>query len=1208
MALQTVYAAASWEKVYTAFAQINFSSFDFDTIKQSLLQYTQTYYAESFNSLIESSEFIMLIESFAYVAEQLSYRLDMVSHEQFITTAARKQSILKLAKLISYSPTRNIPARGIVKITSIASTESLVDGNGNNIANKIIAWNDANNSSWKSQFFLVMNSAITSTFGQYNNTVQIGGVNFQTYTFNNNPKLLNNGVFNFKVSTGHETFPMEVVSVDLDGNGPFEKNPDSNAQLSFMYTNDGLGDSSDYTGFQFLLKQGTLSNIPYSFNNYVPNRSITLNTLNINDTDVWLNEVDSTGKTTKIWTQVQSLLDQNIVFNNLTTKNKFEIETLENDAIKLIFGDGDFAGMPYGDFNIWVRQSINQSVVILPNNIVNQQFSFQYTSSLGKTETCSLTFSLMSTIQNSAASESIDHIRQSAPSTHYAQNRMVNGQDYNTYMLKDQSILRLNSINRTFAGQPKYITWNDASGQYENIKLFGDDLTMSQNIRINTINTNSTIKGQNLLDNVIEPILSSNSIVNLLNYINVTNPSTKDIVTLPRRYFIEDNREFFIDDTGIRSNLLEKTMIQGAIDQHFYGEPLTYTTINGATYAVIQDPTTNPAYNGQLWLNSISRTIDGINPYIPGDKGSGLQAQSLQQNFGLCYNNNSPIIGTDLIFTGILNSRVLADIENYLDEVFTIEIAANGNDIYVTSSVRGSIGTGRIGVLFESTSLNFTLSQGTNPTYILHYGDVIRLELKSITKSNWDLVTTNKTFNTSGTLENTLLKISTLNALGRWEIINGIDLVGTSTNPINPNNLPFDPALWTDGTQTKRNANSWIIWVQQTLNPVTQLATSFTVNYRELSLQISSANTNFWYNSNQQLIDSVTQNVVYDQIRVLRSNLRPDGKPIGFHGEVTSTGKYIGNNEIYDIVGPVKSNDGIIDVHSLEIMVPAAILSGTGAGMLPTNILQFDNFVDASNNDSAFYQYFELDQFNSQIAGTETNIKPIGITFNIGAFSSQPKNGITFGRKLIRTDIDFMWQHFTGYSNMIDPSVSNIIDSYLITQGYYENMVNYITGIYPYKPTPPTPLELRNDYGYLLDNKMMSDTMVLHSGVFKLLFGNLADPQLRGQFNVVQSHTSTLSQERIKNEVLAVINGYFSIANWEYGQTFYVTELIGLIHQRLPADIATVVLVPTYSINSFGSLFVVQCGIDEILMSAATLDNITIVSELNPTVLRQGTL
>ena len=1221
MALQTVYSSESWEKVYSAFSQVNFSSFDFDTVKQSIIQYLQTYYAESFNDLIESSELIAIVESFCYIAEQLAYRLDMLSHEQYITTASRKQSILKLAKIISYRPTRNIPARGLVKITSISTTETLIDSSGNNLANKLVLWNDANNTNWKNQFFAVMNAVITTTFGQYNSTVQIGDVTMQTYTFNNNPKLMNNGVYAFTVDTGLQSFPMEVVSADVDANGPFEKTPDINSQMSFLYSSDGLGDSSDYTGFMFYIKQGTLTNIPYNFTTHIPNNTLMLNTLNINDTDVWVNAVDNTGTITAVWTQVQSLLDQNIMFNSLVSTNKYEVETLENDAIKLIFGDGDFAAMPYGSFYIWVRQSINQSVVIQPNSITNQQFSFQYTSRLGNTETCSITFSLNSTIQNSAASETIDHIRQSAPSTYYAQNRMVNAQDYNTYMLRDQSILRLNSINRTFAGQPKYIQWNDASGQYENVKLFGDDLQLYQTMTINTINTDSTINGRNLIDNVLEPILSSTSLVNLLNFVNVTNPITNQVISIPRRHFIEDNHAIYFGTDGVtRTSLLEKTNIQGVIDQHYYGEPRSYATINGATYAVILDPTLNPSYNGQLWLSSISRTVDGLTAYIPGDVGSGLQSQSWQQNFGLCFNNNSPIIGSDFSFSFSLLKRVASDEANYASEVFTIEVAANGSDLYVASSIQGAIGTGSVGKSFLAMNplspIDFTLTQTTNPTYPLTYGDVIRLEAKAITINAYMTAITSYSVTSQAgqptatslfLAPNAIADVTALNVLGRWEVINGIDLVGTTTNPINPNNLPYDPTLYL--SSGARNPNSWVIWVQQILNPVTQIATSFVINYRELSLHVSSANTKFWYNSNQLLLDPVTQDVVYDQIRILRSNLRPDMKPVGYNGQVTATGKYVGNNEIYDVVGPVKDNSGIIDVHSLEIMVSDALLSPTGGSMQPTNILQFDNFVDAGNNASQFYQYFELDSFGNEITGTRTNVYPASVIFNNGSFGSKNLvGGIRYGRQLVRTDIDFMWQHFTGYSNMVDPSVSNIHDVYLITQGYYNNMVSYLRGAYNYVPQPPTPLELRNDYGYLLDNKMLSDTVVLHSGNFKLLFGALADPQLQGQFKIVQAMTSTLSQERIKNEALNVINSYFSIANWEFGQTFYVTELLGLIHQRLPTDVASVVLVPTYSVNGFGSLFEIHCGIDEILMSAATIDNVVIVSELNTAILRQGTL
>ena len=103
--------AESFERVYDAFSSINFAAFDYDTVKQSLLDYVKLHFPETFNDFIESSEFIAIIETFAYIAELMAYRIDINAHENFISTAQRKDSILRLAKFISYTPARPLPAR-----------------------------------------------------------------------------------------------------------------------------------------------------------------------------------------------------------------------------------------------------------------------------------------------------------------------------------------------------------------------------------------------------------------------------------------------------------------------------------------------------------------------------------------------------------------------------------------------------------------------------------------------------------------------------------------------------------------------------------------------------------------------------------------------------------------------------------------------------------------------------------------------------------------------------------------------------------------------------------------------------------------------------------------------------------------------------------------------------------------------------------------
>jgi hypothetical protein len=1205
MALKTQYYAESWQTIYQAFNQVNFSSYDFDTIKQSLIDYIRIYFPENYNDWIESSELLASIEAFAYIAEQLAYRMDMLSHEVFLTTAQRKQSILKLAKMISYQPSRNIAGRGLVKITSISTSERVIDSRGINLANTIIIWNDPNNSNWKEQFFLVMNRVLSGSFGQYSSNVQIGNVTMQLYTLNNTLNSVPNAVIAYTADTGVETFPMEIVPVLLDENGPFEKTPDINSQMSIIYSSDGLGDGSDYTGFLMYTKQGILSRLPYSITSEIPNRSLTLNPQNINETDVWINEVDSAGNIVSVWEKIDDIIDQNLYFNTNTNRKKFSVETLENDAIKILFGDGDFSDIPVGDFHIWYRQSANASLILPASKLVNHPIAFQYLASNGLVENASMTFSLISTIQNSSASESIEHIRQSAPSTYYAQNRMVNAQDYNTFMLKDQSILRLSSINRTFAGQPKYIEWNDASGQYQNIKLFGDDLQLSYTMGINSISTGNTVSSRSLIDEIIEPLLSSTGIINLLNHISATDPETAGVISLTRRSFIEDNKSFYLSDivSGLRENRQEKTLIQGAIDQHWYGEPVSYTSINNISYAIIEDPLIHPEDDSKIWLDTVPRTIDGITPYIPGDVGSGLQPLAWQEQFGLCFNRSTPMIGTDVSISGTILSRVSKDSVSYLEEVFTIEVAQNGQLLYVSSNIRGKIGNGEVGSLFslnvENNVIDFTLLQSESAVYSLFAGDAYVIRLPEVLKSDWDNLTLPLSFTES--TSDSYINVSSKNLLGKWELIDGVDLI-SGVNQINPNTLGFDPQLYLPNS-TNRNPNSWIIWVKASLNPVTRLPTSFTVHYRELKLEVRSQNTKFWYNSSEQIIDSITKNRVFDLIRILRSNL-------------TSDGRALGHNENYDVVGPVIDQNGIIDFHSLEIIPSDMLNIDTSGNTLPDNVLQYEQFVSSEDNNSSHYYYFPLDN-NGLKNGDEISRDDFLLSFpsysidqlfNEGSFVSNQllTDGLYWGRTLKRKELDFMWQHYTPQHNLIDPSVSNIHDTYILTQGYYNSISNYLQGKISYLPSPPTPLELRNQYSHLLDNKMLSDTIVLHPGKIKLLFGSQAEPQLRAIFKVVKSASASLSNERIISEVLNVINTFFNISNWDFGNTFYATELFGLIHQRLATEIASVVLVPVYAVNSFGSLFTIKSGIDEILQSAATLNDIEIVSELNATTLRQS--
>lgn len=1182
MALRTTYSSESWDQLYTAFSAVSFVSYDFDSIKQSLIDYTRTYYPEQFDDYIASSEYIALLESFAYIAEQLAYRVDMVSHENFITTAQRKQSILRLAKLISYKATRNIPVRGLVKMTTISTSENVIDSRGVNLSGLAITWNDPNNSNWKEQFILVMNRVLSSRFGQPQKTTQVGDVVMDLYALKNDPAGLRNGVFPFSVSTGVESFPMEVVPADIDENGPFEREPDLISSLSIIYANDGIGDGSDYTGFLMFVKQGVLARIDYAINEVLPDRRVEFLPQDVNHTDVWVQKINEDGSIAERWKQIDTISEQNLVFNdNRSTRKKFEVDTRENDQIAVIFGDGDFSDAPQGQFRFWMRQSANRSLVIQKNKITNEALGFTYTSAIGNIETCSATFSLTSTLQNGSATESIEHIRRSAPATYYAQNRMVNGQDYNTFLLKDPSILRLKTINRTFAGQPKYIDWNDASGQYENVKMFGDDLTMRYQITLNTMSTSTSGKG--LIDEVIEPLLKTSGVVNTLLHISAGDPDTAGIVSSPRRKFIEDNRgSRYFDKDGIEvavlgagnGSLKEKTAMQGLIDRHWYGEPLSQVLdASNVLMGVIPDPGLYPEDDSRIYDATLPRTIDGVNRYPPGDIGSGLQPVAVQNYFGLRYNRLMHRVGNGTIDLTVANTPGSMWLQNgyWLDnEVWTIEVQADNQSLSVRSNLRGSFPSGKIGEPYNIMPAGFSASAEmftvTNGSPTLAAGDAFILDTDAL----GDLISGNRSWGNYP-----------INLDGWWEVMPAVDMPAYATGML-------DDQIFTTADDANKQ-HSWVIFVRKVLQAPSNNVIGYEVHHRELKLTVESATTKFWYNSVDQLLDGQTKKRVYDNVKILGSNLDTMYTPIK-------------KNQIYDVVGAVADADGVVDFNMLEV-VPSDLLQEDSSGdLIPDRLLQFETF--AANS----YEYFLLASPSVILPGD-----PYG---GSGGWTpgSTVDNSLLYGRNLRmpqlggvgNSGLDFMWQHFSPHTNIIDPSVSNIHDAYIMPRGYYDNVIGYVRGTVVNAPTAPTPLELRNSYGYLLESKMLSDTVVLHPGKIRLLFGGLAEAQLRAKFKVVRSQSATLTNERIKEEILNVINIFFGIDGWDFGDTFYATELISLIHQRLPSDVASVVLVPVYSTNSFGSLFTVESGIDEILQSAAELSDIIIVEALTPTVIRQS--
>ena len=122
-----LFAAEDWKTIYRSFSQANFTAYDYDSIRSTMLNYISVNYPEDFNDYIQSSEFIAIIDLVAFLGQSIAFRTDLNSRENFLDTAERRDSIIRLAKLINYRSKRNVPARGILKITKVAPQNLFFD-------------------------------------------------------------------------------------------------------------------------------------------------------------------------------------------------------------------------------------------------------------------------------------------------------------------------------------------------------------------------------------------------------------------------------------------------------------------------------------------------------------------------------------------------------------------------------------------------------------------------------------------------------------------------------------------------------------------------------------------------------------------------------------------------------------------------------------------------------------------------------------------------------------------------------------------------------------------------------------------------------------------------------------------------------------------------------------------------------------------------
>ena len=99
-------------------SNVNYLNKDFNALKQSLVNYAQAYFPNTYKDFNETSPGMMLIEMSAYVGDVLSFYIDQQYKELLLPLAEERRNIINMAKMLGYKVKPIVPSFVELSFTS----------------------------------------------------------------------------------------------------------------------------------------------------------------------------------------------------------------------------------------------------------------------------------------------------------------------------------------------------------------------------------------------------------------------------------------------------------------------------------------------------------------------------------------------------------------------------------------------------------------------------------------------------------------------------------------------------------------------------------------------------------------------------------------------------------------------------------------------------------------------------------------------------------------------------------------------------------------------------------------------------------------------------------------------------------------------------------------------------------------------------------
>ena len=1024
-----IFAAEDYTVVYESYVNANFQAFDYDTIRTAMVDYVRNTYPENYNDWIESAEFVSLLDVVAQFGHNLAYRVDLNARNNFLTTAEKQESVFKLAEFLGYSPRRNVPAYGEMKVVAVKTNEAVIGSSGTSLGGKEIKYEVTNDVNNLDDFITIVNSTLQNSnqYGSPNKSVVLNNIRTDFYDLNNTPNQIKFDVEG--VVTG-STRTFNIISSDYDEtNLTFkEKSPNPVSNIGMYFKNDGRGINSANTGFFFGVKQGELSYQDFAIEDPIDSNVLDITIPNVNNTDCFVQNISTTGNLIKEWTKVKDV-NSNIVYNNLASgvRDIFSVKTRENNEISILFPDRTFGNIPRDTIRVWYRPSENSSYVVRPDDLTNKKINVNYTGRDGNTYNAVFTLQLKQAITNATSSESLDSIRENAPKNYASQDRMITAQDYNTILSNNTGgVVKVKSVNRTFSGHSRYSKFIDPTGEYSNLYLQGDDARLYQDERLHTSSTSGSYNSSQLFNKYVKDIINNDEYINL--------------------YYTKYRSAF----SGLR------TQHNYTADSFVWQSPSQ--TVSGVKTGYITDTNND--------IVRVGDTVDSYMQYItPGallkfttSSGSKWAKVTDVFNYGLGIEGTGTSAGEP---TGVQNDGI-------------------GSIILDTDIPSNST----LDIIYPALSRNFSTSERN---VIIAYIDSKRsFSIKyNYRNKSWEVDTSPETFN---------------------------------TNTQFPDNFDLEDA-------------SWSIY--------------FNYNNQQYDIHLRTIRFNFTSNSvrlgniqNEMEISSFTKKSKRDCIQALGI----------LNNAIAKLGKFYVYG--YDQLG--------LNTYRL--------------------VLVDGNADSRPDNPEVFFD---------TVGSTQISVDD---TFYTG-----------------KENMNFEWEHIASDNQVVDPSFTNVIDVFALTTAYDTEYKNWLLGTIPNMPLPPTSYELGQMFASSGEKKAMSDTIVYKPIRYKCLFGANAENALKARFRVIKLVGSNITDTDLKNKTVESIKEFFDSSNWDFGETFYFTELAAYVHKKLAGVLSSFVIVPQGSGSVFGDMFEFLPNSDELIIPDVSVNDIDIIQNITDENIRAGT-